>query len=72
MTPHQYWAHYIEVHGGPARVSERLRIPYSTIANVCNGTRGIGKSLASRMNQADPLLDPKVLVWVTASKAKAA
>lgn len=71
MTPHQYWANYIEANGGPTRVAERLGIPFSTIANVSNGTRGIGKGLATRLNKADPSLDPKVLVWVTA-RAKAA
>lgn len=68
MTPNQYWEHYVEVNGGPTRVSERLGIPFPTIAAVCNGTRGIGKNLATRMHQADPMLDPKVLVWVSAKR----
>jgi plasmid maintenance system antidote protein VapI len=71
MDPRAYWAHYVDVNGGPARVSERLGIPFSTIAAVSNGTRGIGKDLAQRLHQADPMLDPKTLVWVTRNKAAA-
>lgn len=66
MTPREYFAHYVEQNGGPTRVAERLGIPFPTIAAVCNGQRGIGRRLAERMAQADPLLDPKTLVWVKA------
>jgi len=69
MTPREYWSHYVEVNGGPARVAERLNIPLSTIAGVCNGSRGIGRQLAERMAEADPMLDPKTLIWVTADKS---
>lgn len=72
MTPREYWAHYVQVHGGPSKVAVRLGIPFPTIAAVTNGTRGIGKELARRLHQADPMLDPKVLVWVTPDKSKAA
>lgn len=72
MKPREYWAHYVAVHGGPTKVAERLKIPFSTIAAVSNGTRGIGKDLANRLHQADPMLDPKVLIWITADKSKAA
>lgn len=67
MTPREYWSLYVETHGGAARVSERLHIPYSTIASVTNGQRGIGKALARRMKAKDPLLDESQLVWVTPS-----
>jgi plasmid maintenance system antidote protein VapI len=71
MTPREYWNHYVERQGGPVKVAEALKIPYSTIAGVCNGSRGIGRKLADRMVAADPLLDRDVLVWVTAEKAAA-
>lgn len=68
-TPRDYWQHYVERVGGPAKVAEHLGIPYPTVAAVCNGRRGIGKKLAHRMAAADPLLDESVLIWVAASAA---
>lgn len=66
MTPRQYWNSYVKKLGRPARVAEHLGIPFPTIAAVCNGRRGIGRSLATRMAAADPSLDESVLVWVEA------
>lgn len=71
MDARTYWQHYVESNGGPVGVSERLGIPYSTIAGVCNGSRGIGHELASRMALADPMLDPQRLVWVRPIKPNA-
>lgn len=62
--PRAYWAHYVEQNGGPTGVAARLGIPYSTIAAVCNGNRGIGRKLAVRMAKADPLLDAGRLALV--------
>lgn len=70
MTPREYWQHYVERIGGPAKVADHLSIPYPTIAAVCNGRRGIGKVLARRMKAADPILDESQLVWVTADANK--
>ena len=72
MTPRDYWMHYVETHGGPRGVSERLGTPYSTIAGICNGSRGIGRILAKRFAEADPLLDANRLLWITAVKKPAA
>jgi hypothetical protein len=52
-----YWINYVEQNGGPSGVAAKLGIPYSTIAGVCNGSRGIGRRLAIRMATADPTLD---------------
>lgn len=66
MNARAYWNQYVELNGGPVGVAEKLRIPYSTIAGICNGSRGIGRATARRMTDADPTLDPAKLVWVTA------
>ena len=66
MDARTYWNAYVDRHEGPAAVAQRLGIPYSTIAAVCNGSRGIGKKLAQRMADKDRDLDPKVLVLVLA------
>ena len=71
MNPRDYWSLYIERNGGPTQVSKRLGIPFSTIAGVTNGSRGIGESLALRMAAADPLLDKNILIWVRAQKQTA-
>lgn len=71
MDPRSYWTDYVSRLGGPKRASEHLAIPYSTIAGVCNGSRGIGRDLARRMAAADSSLDASVLLWVRPA-AKAA
>lgn len=68
MDARTYWDDYVSRHQGAAAVAQRLDIPYSTIAAVCNGHRGIGKKLAQRMASKDSSLDPQVLVWVVAHK----
>lgn len=69
MDARKYWDTYVSQHDGPVGVSARLSIPYSTIAGICNGSRGIGRGLAARMAKADPLLDANKLVWVRALRA---
>ncbi len=68
MTPRDYWTMYVDTHGSVMNLSKRLNIPYSTLAGVCNGSRGIGLRLAKRLHEADPLLDIDKLVWVKAVK----
>lgn len=77
MSPRTYWQNYIDKHGSLGVVAQRLGVPYSTVAAVSNGYRGIGHKLAQRMADADPTLDASVLVWVrplrdVAEKKKAA
>jgi plasmid maintenance system antidote protein VapI len=69
MDARDYWNHYVEQHGGAVAVASRLGLPYSTVAGICNGSRGIGHDIAERMAAADPLLDAGRLVWVRATKA---
>lgn len=68
MDARPYWNTYTEANGGPVGVAAKLGIPYSTIAGICNGSRGIGRELATRMADADPELDAKILVWVAPVK----
>lgn len=68
MDARDYWNHYVETHGGPAGVASHLGIPYSTIAGIHNGSRGIGHRLAERMAGVDPMLDAAKLVWVRAER----
>lgn len=63
-TPRAYWDAYVAENGGAKGVSDKLGIPYPTIAGICNGNRGIGRDLARRMAEADPLLDAMRLIWV--------
>lgn len=71
MDARAVWDNYVERHGGAPGVAEKLQVPYSTIAGICNGSRGIGKNLAKRMASKDPLLDENVLIWVVAEKKRA-
>jgi plasmid maintenance system antidote protein VapI len=64
MDARTYWNAYVEQKGGPTKVADLLGIPYSTIAGVCNGSRGIGRDLAAKMAAADPALDASKLLWV--------
>ncbi|HXI14751.1 MAG TPA: hypothetical protein VNM48_00170 [Chloroflexota bacterium] len=73
MDARDYWDHYVKRHdGGMSEVAAALDLPYSTIAGICNGSRGIGRDLAQRMSERDPLLDENVLIWVTAQKKRTA
>ena len=69
-TPRAYWDAYVSENGGAKGVSDKLGIPYSTIAGICNGNRGIGRGLAERMARKDPLLDAGRLVWVTPTRSE--
>lgn len=71
MDARTYWKAYVEKKGGPTKVAELLDIPYSTIAGVCNGSRGIGRDLAARMAAADPKLNASLLLWVRATERAA-
>ena len=64
MEPRAYWNGYVKRCGGIQAAAERLRTPYSTVACICNGTRGIGRKLARRFAEADAELDETILVWV--------
>lgn len=68
MNARDYWNAYVEANGGVGATAEKLDTPYSTVAGICNGHRGIGHKLAQRFAAADPLLDAGRLVWVRATK----
>lgn len=71
MNARDYWDTYVEKQGGPAALSDKSGLPYSTIAGVCNGSRGIGRDLAEKLVAFDPLLDAGKLLWVRAYKRPA-
>ncbi len=71
MSPRDYWNLYVSNNGGPVGVAKKLEIPFSTIAGICNGSRGIGRVTARRMVQQDPLLDENQLIWVVSGKKPA-
>lgn len=64
MEARSYWYDYVRERGGRIATADHLSLPYSTVAGICNGSRGIGRDLAERMAQADPLLDANILIWV--------
>lgn len=71
MSARDYWNHYVGQQGGLPSVAARLSLPYSTIAGIHNGSRGIGRDLARRMAEADPMLDANKLIWVRSIKRDA-
>lgn len=66
-----YFRAYID-RRGVVGSAEHLGVAYSTLAGICNGSRGIGRGLAQRLADADPELDAGVLVWVRPTKEKEA
>lgn len=70
MDARGYWNTYVDGCGGMVEVSARLQTPYSTIASICAGHRGIGRTLAQRFAKADPLLDASRLLWVRPTRRK--
>lgn len=72
MTPREYIVEYVDRNGGAPECARRLGIPYSTLAAILNGYRGISAQMADRMHAADPMIDRNQIVWVRATKAEAA
>lgn len=71
MTPREYLMQYVASKGGIPSCADKLKIPYSTLAAICNGYRGITPQMADRMHKADPLIDRNQIVWVRATKEAA-
>lgn len=64
---------YVELNDGIPQAAARLGLPYSTMAAICNGTRGIGKNLAQRMQTASGgALQADRLIWVRPMRKEAA
>lgn len=64
LSPRDYWDAYVERCGGLPALAEASGIGYSTLAGVSNGFRGIGRDLANRLVDFDPLLDKGVLLQI--------
>lgn len=63
-----YWDRYVKSKGGVAGVVAKTKLPYSTIAGITNGHRGIGRDTAERLAKADRSLDIGKLLRVTPTK----
>ena len=67
MDARKHLNDYVEEVGGRPAAANALGIPYSTMAAICNGTRGIGKDLAQRMAEGSGgRLNADLLIWITA------
>lgn len=66
MDARKHLNDYVEEVGGRPSAAAALGMPYSTLAAICNGTRGIGKELAKRMAEAsNGRLRADLLIWIT-------
>ncbi len=72
MNPREYLAEYVARNGGAPQCARRLGVPYSTLAAILNGYRGISPQMADRMHAADPMIDRNKIVWIRAAKESAA
>lgn len=70
MEPRAYWNAYIERVGGLPKLAAESGIPYSTLAGINNGFRGVGRELAQRLVDFDPLLDKGLLLQIEAVRAR--
>lgn len=70
MNPRTYWNAYVERVGGLPKLSCESGIPYSTLAGINNGFRGVGRELAQRLVNFDPLLDKGILLQIQAIRAR--
>jgi plasmid maintenance system antidote protein VapI len=64
MKPRDYLKQWVADAGGCPAAAARLKVPYSTLAAILNGYRGISPRMAERMHKADPTIDRNVIVWV--------
>lgn len=77
MTPRDYLNEWVRKAGGRPKAAQRLGVPYSTLAAICNGTRGVSRQMALTLAAASGgQLDAAKLVWIdvgpTANDAEAA
>ena len=72
MTPREYLVEYVERNGGAPECARRLEIPYSTLAAIINGQRGISAQMADRMHKSDPMIDRNQIVWIRATREESA
>lgn len=65
MDARKHLADYVDEIGGKPAAAKALGVPYSTIAAICNGTRGVGKDLAKRMADSSAgRLRAEILIWI--------
>lgn len=65
MDPREPLIAFINTFEGRPQAAEKLGIPYSTLAAICNGTRGVGKDLAQRLEErSGGALKAEQLIWI--------
>lgn len=64
--PRDYFVGAVTNRGGPAAASRYYGIPFTTIASICSGQKGVGPRTARRMVEVDPMLDEGKLMLVRA------
>ena len=66
-------AAFVDRCGGAPQAAKRLGIPYPTLASVLNGSRGVGKNLAARIESGSKgKLKASKLIWIRAEQARVA
>lgn len=67
MDPRIELLAYVESVGGRRQAASILDLPYPTLSAICNGTRGISRAMAQRLEVASGgALKAERLVWVEA------
>lgn len=67
MDPRTELLAYVESCGGREAAAEKLGLPYPTLCSICNGTRGVSRKMAQRLEVASGgALKAERLVWVEA------
>lgn len=65
----EYISSYVDKNGGLRPTAKKLGIPYSSLAAIINGYRGIGKNMALRITKASRgELKPEHLIWIKQTK----
>lgn len=69
MDPREQLFAYIETCGGRPSAAEKLGIPYVLFSHICNGTRGVSKNIAERMeDRSGGLLQASRMVFIRPTK----
>ena len=72
MSERDHLLQFVKHQGGVPKAASTLNIPYSTLASICNGYRGISKAMAKRIATAsNGELKEELLVWIRSTREAA-